>query len=619
MGAAGTRLKPDDHPAIRAEGLVKRFGGVRALDGVDVDLAPGNTLVLLGPNGAGKTTAVRILSTLLPPDGGRAWVCGFDVERQAGQVRRLIGLSGQYAAVDAYLTGRENLRMIGGLYGLGRHEARVRTDELLERLDLTGAAHRIARTYSGGMRRRLDIAASLVAAPRVLFLDEPTTGLDPHGRIAVWELLEQLTAHGTSLLLTTQYMEEADRLADEVVVLGNGRVIAQGTPHQLKARIGGYRLELESPPNEDPRALVGALSGWGAAQPIVDLAARRVILPVDDGLALVPELRARLDGAGLRVADLTLRRPALDDVFLTLTGKLVHEASVPDKSAPDASPEPKPVEASLGHGARGGAAIERLQVVTPGHPLRNVGIVIVRNLRRLVRVPTLIAFATVQPALFVLLFTYVFGGAVDPAGAEHYIDYVLPGLFVLAIGFGASQTGVAIAEDLSSGMIDRFRSLPISNVSLPAGRVLADAIRNLFVVGLMIALGSTLGFRFHAGPAAAVAVVALAVAIGLAFSWLNLLLGLLVRDAESAGLAGLFPVIILIFTSSTLVPIVTMPGWLQAFAKVNPITIVVDALRVLIIGGPTSKPVVQALAWVVGLLAVTAPTAVARYRRTTAA
>jgi ABC transporter DrrB family efflux protein len=240
-----------------------------------------------------------------------------------------------------------------------------------------------------------------------------------------------------------------------------------------------------------------------------------------------------------------------------------------------------------------------------------------RNLRRLVRIPTLLVFATVQPVLFVLLVTYAFGGAIHVPGVTRYIDYLLPGIFVLAIGFGASQTGAAIAEDLSTGMIDRFRSLPITAGAVLAGRVAADALRNLFVVGLMIGVGAAIGFRFHTGPAAALGAVVLAVAAGLAFSWLNLLLGLAVRDPESAGLAGLFPIIILFFTSSTLVPVATMPGWLQAFAKANPITVITGALRALCLGGPTTRPALEATAWIAALLALTIPAAIAGYRRAT--
>jgi ABC-2 type transport system ATP-binding protein len=325
--------------AIVAEGLSKRFGAVRALDGVDLELPTGTVLALLGPNGAGKTTAVRILATLLAPDGGWARVGGFDVVAQAGAVRRLIGLSGQYAAVDAYLTGRENLRMIGRLYGLCRQAARRRAEELLERFDLLDAAGRLAGTYSGGMRRRLDVAASLVAAPPVLFLDEPTTGLDPHGRIALWQLLDELTAQGTSLLLTTQYMEEADRLADAIVVIDKGRVVATGTADQLKARVGGNRLELHTRKGNDPSDLARALAGLGSGPPTVDAAAGRVVLPVDDGPALLPELATRLAASGLPVAELALRRPTLDDVFLALTGHPGSALTYADDAERDAPPE----------------------------------------------------------------------------------------------------------------------------------------------------------------------------------------------------------------------------------------------------------------------------------------
>jgi ABC transporter DrrB family efflux protein len=262
------------------------------------------------------------------------------------------------------------------------------------------------------------------------------------------------------------------------------------------------------------------------------------------------------------------------------------------------------------------AAIQRTS--GPAWLVANIATITGRNLHRLVRVPTLIAFATVQPIMFVLLFTYTWGGAVRPPGVATYVDYVLPGIFVLAIAFGAAQTGVAIADDLATGMIDRFRALPMARSAVLAGRTLADAVRNLFVLALMVGVGSVIGFRFHAGPGAALAAIGLALAIGVALSSIFALLGLVVRDPESAGIGGLLAVIPLIFVSSTFVPIATMPGWLQAFAKVNPITITVDALRALCLGGPTATHVWRAVAWIAGLLAVTIPTAVLRYRRTTA-
>ena len=308
-------------PAIEAEGLHKRFGTVHALDDVSFAVAPGTILGLLGPNGAGKTTVVKVLTTLIRPDAGSARVAGFDVLAQAAQVRSAVGLAGQQAAVDPLLTGRENLDLIATLHHLGRRETRRRVRELLDRFDLTDAADRRASTYSGGMRRRLDLAASLIGQPHVLVLDEPTAGLDPASRQALWGTIRSLVDQGTTALLTTQYLEEADQLAHDIVVIDHGQLVAHGTPEQLKAQVGGHRIELDLVNPTDASSALRALQDIAGTSPaVIDPHAGRLVVPITGGAAPTAAVIRALDTAGFDVADLAVRRPTLDDVFVTLTG-----------------------------------------------------------------------------------------------------------------------------------------------------------------------------------------------------------------------------------------------------------------------------------------------------------
>ena len=614
--------------AVHVEGVVKRFGATTALAGVDLDVEEGTVFGLLGPNGAGKTTLVRVLATLLAPDAGRAEVFGRDVVRDAAGVRELLGLTGQFAAVDEMLTGRENLQMFGRLFDLSAVDARRRASELLERFELADAADRPARTYSGGMRRRLDLASSLLTRPRVLFLDEPTTGLDPRSRNEIWSVMRELVREGTTLLLTTQYLEEADQLAEQIAVIDHGRVIAQGTGSELKDRVGGQILEVElvsAGERDDARA---ALAGIGCGEPDPGERLSQLTLPAPrDGLEMIEDAASALRKAQIAVSDLGLRRPTLDDVFLQLTGAPPSENGAGAEVA-TRNGEPDRTDASVAT-ARAPAALRpvatrqsRWRRLSPRElraDFTDARVVSGRNLRHFVRQPDLLVFSTIQPIMFVLLFTYVFGGAIShslPPGVS-YIDYLLPGILVQSVTFRASMTAIGLSDDLKLGVIDRFRSMPMARSAVLIGRTAADLVRNVLIIVLMIIVGYIVGFRFQAGVAQAIACIALVSAFGLALSWIFAFVALTVRSAEAAQSAGFVILFPLVFASSVFVPVSSMPSWLQTFAKLSPVTLTANAARSLALVPGTPSSLGGAVAWIAGLLAVFIPLSVWRYRRMT--
>jgi ABC transporter DrrB family efflux protein len=604
-------------PAVRVEGVVKRFGPTMALDGAGLEVPAGMVFGLLGPNGAGKTTLVRILATLLAPDAGRAEVLGHNVAGEPAAVRELIGLTGQFAAVDELLTGRENLEMFGRLFKLSREQAGRRAGELLERFGLAQAADRPARTYSGGMRRRLDIASSLLIRPQVLFLDEPTTGLDPRSRNEIWAVVRELRREGTTLLLTTQYLEEADQLTDRIAVIDRGKVIAEGTGNELKDRVGGQILEVElSSAGQRDRAQA-VLAGVGCGEPQPDERPDRLTLPAPrDGLALVEEAAAGLRQARIGVSDIGLRRPTLDDVFLQLTGAPPGENGSGPRPRTRRRARPRQPPPDVPAPRR---PVPRLRLPSPQavrSAITDTAVVTGRNLRHFIRQPDLLTFSTIQPVIFVLLFVYVFGGAVSrslPNGIT-YVDFLLPGILVQSVTFRASQTAVGLSEDLERGVVDRFRSMPMARSAVLAGRTTADLVRNIAIIGLMIAVGYAVGFRFTGGVAGAIGCIAVVAAFGLALSWIFAFVALTVRGAEAAQTAGFVVIFPLVFASSVFVPVATLPGWLQGFAKISPVTVTADAARSLALYG-TPASLGAAAAWIGGLLAVFIPLSVWRYRR----
>jgi ABC transporter DrrB family efflux protein len=461
------------------------------------------------------------------------------------------------------------------------------------------------------MRRRLDLASSLLTQPRVLFLDEPTTGLDPRSRNEIWEIVRDLRRDGTTIMLTTQYLEEADQLADKIAVIDHGRVIAEGTGNELKDRVGGQILEVELTDVQQRDEAEAALLRVGCGPPEKDQRPNRLTLPAPrESLLLVEEAAAELRRAGIGVSDMGLRRPTLDDVFLQLTGAAPSEdgtspiaATTPDGKAPERPRRlPRRPAPSL-QGAK--TSVIDSAVVT------------MRNLRHFWRQPDLLVFSTIQPIMFVVLFVYVFGGAVGrslPAGVT-YVNYLLPGIFVQSVTFRASNTAVGLSEDLRRGVIDRFRSMPMARSAVLIGRTTADLLRNILIIGLMVAVGYLVGFRFQGGIVPAIACVALVAAFGFALSWIFAFVSLVVRGAETAQTAGFVLLFPLVFASSVFVPVSSMPDWLRPIAKASPVTLTADAARTLALTGGVPGSLGGALAWIVGIVAFFVPLSVWRYRR----
>ncbi len=597
---------------IEVEAVGKRFGSTQALADFDLVVEQGTVLALLGPNGAGKTTLVRILATLLRADSGRATVAGCDVVADAARLRSLIGLTGQFAAVDELLTGRENLELVGLFHRLSRAERRRRAQDVLERFELTDAAGQLVKTYSGGMRRRLDVGASLIGRPRVLFLDEPTTGLDPRTRNGVWSFVEDLVAGGTTVLLTTQYMEEAEHLANQIVVMDGGRVVAQGTAGQLKDRLGGDVLEARVSSAGDLERAAALIAELGRSEPRIDPDRRSVSMPTKGATAVLIAAGERLQADGIALEDLGIRHPSLDDVFLSLTGDSARETR-PDGGEPGRGPVGAPRAAPRRPPPRQPAQRVRQPAATG---LRDTAGIARRNLLRILRNPRLLVISAIQPALLLVLFRYVLGGAIHIPGVS-YVDYIVPAVFIEAVMIGGMATAIGLADDLRSGIIDRFRSLPMARSAVLAGRTLADLSRSVFALALMVGLGLLVGFRFHSSIGSIAGGLALVLVFGYCFSWVYATIGLITKDPETAQIAGILPFFILVFASSAIVPVATMPSWLQPFARHQPVSITIDAVRALLQGEPTHNWVWQSLAWSAGIFAVFFLVAVHLYRNIT--
>ncbi len=468
-------------PAILVEGLHKHYGETHALDGLDLVAEEGSILGVLGPNGAGKTTAVRILTTLLKPDSGRVEVAGLDVVKNAAAIRTRIGLAGQYAAVDETLTGYENLKMFGQLYHLSGAVAKQRANELLERFDLAQAAGRPVKTYSGGMRRRLDLAACLIVSPPIIFLDEPTTGLDPRGRLVVWEVIRGLVAEGTTVFLTTQYLEEADQLAHQIAVIDHGRVIAQGTAGDTRGATPRRDCARSRRRRDFPER-----SGPASPHP-----GRRLSLAHWPGHHCNRSAR-RNPGDHLAGKEWTMKNSTL---------------SLTEKVTPQARP-----------------ALYWL--------FSDTLVLARRQFMHVLRIPDELVTSSLQPILFVVLFRYIFGGAIAIPGTS-YVNYLIAGILVQSVILGSAFTGIGVANDLQRGLVDRFRSLPMAKSAVLTGRTLADLMRSTFIILIVWAVGLLVGFRPEGMILNWIGALGLLLLANFMFSWFSALLGLLLSSVEA--------------------------------------------------------------------------------------
>lgn len=586
-------------PVLAVRDVSHHFGDVDALRNVSLDVGAGEIVGLLGPNGAGKTTLVRVIATLVRPDTGKVTVCGADVAAAPAEARSQLGLAGQFASVDELLTGRENLELIGRLYGIANNDCRQRAEGLLGALGLDHAADRRVAAYSGGMRRRLDLGATLIGDPALLLLDEPTAGLDPRSRLAMWDLISDIARRGTGVLITSQDLDEIEQLADRVVVLDAGAPIADDTVDRLRRRIGGQMLDVGVPADQLDAATHVLHNLDTDIDTQTDRHRRRITTPTTGGLSSAVTAANSLLDAQVDPDHFALRSPSLEEAFLALTDDPA--ATVNDDTTLDTGPLPQ----------RTRPAISRSM-------LRNIATLIVRDMKRLIRTPESLFFAAVMPIMFVLGLAAVFGNLVETVLGESYIQFLLPGVLVMQITLAAGATGVGLATDLTNGIIDRFRSLPMAQVAVLAGRTTADLARNTLAATIMIAAGFAIGYRLDGGIAGGLAALAIALLFGYATTWVFAAAGLAVKDPQAANFIGFAPVLFFVYLSSAWVPVDTMHGAVQGFARNQPVNVTIEAVRDLADGTASTSGVLAAIAWSAAILTVFAWLAQRQFRTGTA-
>ncbi len=571
--------------AITATGVEKSFGTKKVLQGIDLQIKKGSIHAILGPNGSGKTTLVKILSTLLKAESGEIKVAGFDIEEQSAKVRESISLTGQNASIDEELTGYENLYLFARLLGYPSGEAKQRANELLSAFDLKDAANRLVKNYSGGMRRKLDIAASIVKVSEILFLDEPTTGLDPKSRNSLWAIIRTLAKQGSTVLLTTQYLEEAEQLADRISVIDEGKVISEGTSDELKASVGKniLHVHLNGVAQLQPETVIGNING---VQPQVDHDGKKLSFPVMGQKQAITILH-ELERNNYDITGFSLSRPDLNEVFLSLTGqKKVQENSDGDQK--NGSPEVDQDSKSI---------TQLLKQAKPRHQsglLNNKLMFGWRNLIKIKHIPEQFVDVLITPIMFTFMFTYLFGGALA-GSTTAYLQFFIPGILVQTLTFNAMYAGINVSNDVSKGIFDRFRSMPIWLPAPLSGIFIGDFFRHLISGCLVLLFGFILGFRAEAGILAYVVAFIIMILFAMSISWVFIIMGLTMRSTSAVMSIGWLVLMPIVFLSNIFADPASMPGWLQTFISYNPLAWQVDAVRGLLAGMPSGQQILKAL------------------------
>ncbi len=590
--------------AIEASGIRKSFGKKVVLEGIDLRIQKGSIHAILGPNGSGKTTLIKIMSTLLKADSGSVTISTHSVTDEPGKVRECISLTGQSASMDEELTGYENLYLIARLLKFPAREARQRANELLQAFDLKEAAGKLVKDFSGGMRRRLDIAASIVKITDVLFLDEPTTGLDPRSRNALWTIIRNLAKKGTTILLTTQYLDEAEQLADKITVIDHGRVIKEGTSNELKASVGNNLLHVHldgvSPAHLDKvLKKVEAIAGSFVNEQ------KKLSFQVE-GQKQAVAILDQLEKNQIPVSSFNLSRPDLNEVFLSLTGKPHKENS--DTEGDTESEEAEPLNISVS---------QVLEHSMPDHKSGFLGNKMMfgwRNLIKIKHIPEQFFDALITPVMFTFMFTFIFGGALA-GSTKAYLQFFIPGILVQTLTFNSMYAGININNDISKGIFDRFRSMPIWLPAPLSGIFIGDFFRHLVSGSLVFLFGFILGFRTEAGIGAITGSFAIMILFAMSISFFFIIMGLVMRSVSAVMSFGWIILMPLVFMSNIFAEPATMPGWLQSFISYNPLAWQVDAVRGLLAKNASLPLILKALGASVAITAILFPLTVWIYKK----